>query len=175
MDFVFDEEDKKVPTRTRKRGFSGPTIVETPLKKASRQRVPTSAMDVDFGRPVERHRRKAPAKVSYLGGTNRKFSKKINFKFNLVTLVWLAFFALSLRLVFMDRGVIDFYEKESLIAEKQLELLSVEKDNIDLVNEIEKIKVNPSYQKMLAREHLGVIAKDEYLILFSKEGPSPSI
>ena len=170
MDFIFEDDNRIVPSKKRKRGLSSPTIVDNPTKKATRQRVATSSMDVDFERPIERRRRKAPAKVGYLkGGASRfislpKFS--FNFTLSLYSLGWILFFLLCLRLVLMDRGVIDYYEKENLIKAKQVQLHQVEQENIAIVEEIDKIKSVPSYQKMLAREHLGVIAKYEYLILF---------
>ena len=174
MDFVFDDEDRIVTSKQRKRGLSSPTIVENPSKKVTRRRVATNSMEVDFERPVERRRRQAPGKVDYL--KSKKAALKIpRPSLSLNSIGWMVFALLCARLVFMDRGVIDFYAKEDLIKEKQAELLRVEQENIHIVGEIEKIKSVPSYQKKLAREHLGVIAKDEYLILFSKEGKTPSI
>lgn len=177
MDFDFEttERNRQVPSKTRKRGLTGPTIVEAPIKKSgTRSRVPTSAMDVDFAKPIERHRRKAPGKVSYLKSSGLS-SLKISFKFGVTSSVWLLFVFFLLRLVFMERGVIDYYKKENHILEKKKELTSIETENIELVEEIEKIQTSPSYQKKLAREHLGVIAQDEYLILFSRDSKTPSI
>jgi cell division protein FtsB len=44
-------------------------------------------------------------------------------------------------------------------------------ENKDLKTEITKIQLDRNYQKQLAKEHLGVIAADEFLILFAGENP----
>lgn len=178
MDFTFDDDQPSNPPvvkSTRKRGLTSPTIVEPPVKKnVVRQRVPTSAMDVDFDRPVERNRKKVPGKVTYMGPvksakSSLNFRRMFDIEINLSTIGWLSFGLLLLRLLFMERGVVDFYKYADLIKQRQMELKMVEQDNIALVEEIERIKTNPSHQKSLAREHLGVIARDEYLVLFSQE------
>lgn len=80
-----------------------------------------------------------------------------------------------LRLFFMERGVIDFYQKKLEISDIRQEIIRLTQDNIALQNEIKKIKYDSSYQKKMARQHLGVIARDEYLILFAEESAEKSI
>ena len=72
-----------------------------------------------------------------------------------------------LRLVFSGGGIIDYYDKKEVLEKRQAGLVRLKKENADLVKEIELIKKSPSYQKKIVRQHLGHIAKDEYLILFS--------
>lgn len=85
----------------------------------------------------------------------------------LVRGIWIFCAFLLLRLVFSRGGILDYYEKKSLLARKIASLERVRSENKELVAEIEKIKNDSSYQKKIVRKHLGHIAKDEYLVLFS--------
>lgn len=82
---------------------------------------------------------------------------------------WLVISILSLRLIFMDRGVWDYFVSESNLDQMKVELKNLQNENRDLVTEIGKIKFDKSYQKFLAKEHLGVIAGNEFLVLFAGE------
>jgi cell division protein FtsB len=103
--------------------------------------------------------------------------KNTKLKKNLLAKVgWSVVGLLVLRLIFMDRGVWDYFATEGLIKEKQEELSSIQKENKDLKTEISRIEVDKNYQRQLAKEHLGVIAADEFLVLFAGEsdGQKPS-
>lgn len=76
---------------------------------------------------------------------------------------------LFFRLIFADNGVVDFYKKKDLIENRLSKLERLKKENEKTLFEIEQMEANRSYQKKMARKHLGVIARDEYLILFAKE------
>lgn len=96
--------------------------------------------------------------------------KKEKLKKNLLAKVgWAVVGMLVLRLIFMDRGVWDYFATEGVIREKQDELQSIRTENKELKTEISRIQVDKNYQKQLAKEHLGVIAVDEFLILFAGE------
>jgi cell division protein FtsB len=82
---------------------------------------------------------------------------------------WAVVGVLVLRLVAMDRGVWDYFSTESEINKKRSELKSIQLENQDLKAEISRIQLDRNYQKQLAKEHLGVIAADEFLILFAGE------
>lgn len=84
---------------------------------------------------------------------------------------WLTVGVLILRLVSMDRGVWDYFSTEAVIKEKRNELKSLQVENKELKTEISRIQLDRNYQKQLAKEHLGVIATDEFLILFAGELP----
>lgn len=100
--------------------------------------------------------------------------KKEKLKKNLLSKVgWALVGILVLRLIFMDRGVWDYFATEGVIKEKKEELAAVRKENADLKTEITKIQADKNYQKQLAKEHLGVIAVDEFLILFAGESSEP--
>lgn len=96
------------------------------------------------------------------------------FKKNLLAKIgWSVIGLLVLRLICMDRGVWDYFATESDIREKQNELKAIQVENRDLKKEISRIQLDKNYQRQLAKEHLGVIAVDEFLILFAGESPEP--
>lgn len=106
--------------------------------------------------------RKRPAR------TNTKKSSKL--KKNLLAKVgWSVIGLLVLRLICMDRGVWDYFATEGEIREKQNELKTLHTENKDLQTEIGRIQLDKNYQRQLAKEHLGVIAADEFLVLFAGE------
>jgi cell division protein FtsB len=74
-----------------------------------------------------------------------------------------------LRLIFMERGVIDYLGMSGRIQESEQELARVKTENTEIEGEIRRISLDKSYQRQLAKEHLGVIAADEFLILFAGE------
>lgn len=90
----------------------------------------------------------------------------------LITCGWLLCFILLVRLIFADRGMIHYYSQENFIRQKIHQNQLTRKDNLALAKEIKKITRDPVHQRKLARQHLGMIAKDEYLIVFPKENPS---
>jgi cell division protein FtsB len=105
---------------------------------------------------------KRPARV-----TPKKATKS---KKNLLPKIgWSVIGLLVLRLIFMDRGVWDYFSTESAIRDKNNELYSIQKENKELKAEISRIQVDKNYQRQLAKEHLGVIGVDEFLILFAGE------
>ena len=102
--------------------------------------------------------------------TASKTKKKTKLQKNLLTKVgWSVIGLLVLRLICMDRGVWDYFATENSIKNKKQELSEIHKENIDLKGEIARIQVDKNFQRQLAKEHLGVIAADEFLILFAGE------
>lgn len=90
-------------------------------------------------------------------------------------LFW-AFIAMTvLRLFFMERGIWDFYQNKLSIEGINQEITLLKRENSSLRGEIKKVRYDRHYQKQMARQHLGVIARDEYLILFAKERAEKSI
>ena len=73
------------------------------------------------------------------------------------------------RLIFAGGGVLNYYSQERLIQRKIYQNQLVKKENVQLLQEITMIDEDPVHQRKLVRKHLGVIAKDEYLILFARE------
>jgi cell division protein FtsB len=107
--------------------------------------------------------------------SNSGTKKNTKNKKNLLTRAgWTVVGLLVLRLICMDRGVWDYFATESDIKEKQGELKSIRNENKALKTEISRIQLDKNYQRHLAKDHLGVIAGDEFLILFAGETPENS-
>lgn len=146
------------------------------------------ADDSEFVTALRKAPRKAPANVSYntrtsvpvrttkravtkTGTRKRSVSSKASQRGHdiLVKAAWAFCGFLLLRLIFSAGGVIDFYDSKSTLNNKMRELNNIKKENVELAHEIERIKKDSRYQKKLVRDHLGFIARDEFLILFQKE------
>ncbi len=81
---------------------------------------------------------------------------------------WMFCAFLIARLVFSDGGIVEYFDKKEVYDQKVHELEITKQENSQLMLELESIKTDGKYQKKLVRDHLGYIAKDEYLVLFSK-------
>lgn len=107
--------------------------------------------------------------------TSTSTKKKTKTKKNVLARVgWAVVGLLVLRLITMDRGVWDYFSTESEIRHKREELKMIQNENQELKAEISRIQLDRNYQKQLAKEHLGVIAADEFLILFAGESATSS-
>lgn len=161
------EQEEDIFTKQQKRS----------ARRTSRRTLPNNFSDIEFNEPAKRARKKTTGpKVNYVKSvkkTKRKSTKK--FEWSWTKLGWMCCGLMVLRLVFMESGIVDYQAMNQTLVEKERTLLMVRQDNVDLINEIHKIKTSPSYQKKLARDHLGYIAKDEYLILFSRDSAISSI
>jgi cell division protein FtsB len=80
-----------------------------------------------------------------------------------------AFFCLFLvyQLVFSVNGIIDFYKMERLLASKKQELSEITVSIDNLREEIHLLKNDLKHQKKVAKQELGVLSKDEFLVLFA--------
>ena len=83
--------------------------------------------------------------------------------------IWVFCAILLLRLIFSDGGVQDYYAKKDVLQGRFDELARIEGENKVLLKEIALLKKDPQYQKKVVRDHLGYIARDEYLILFPEQ------
>ena len=107
--------------------------------------------------------------------THSSTKKKVKPKKNLLTKAgWSLIGLLVARLICMDRGVWDYVATERAITEKKDELQSIREENKSLKTEITRIQLDKNYQRHLAKDHLGVIAADEFLILFAGESSETS-
>ena len=88
--------------------------------------------------------------------------------------VWFVVALLSLRLISMDSGVYDHIRMGQVLSAKANELKMIKTENKEISLEIQKILYDNSYQKNLAKEHLGVISKDEFVILFAADSVGTS-
>ena len=111
-----------------------------------------------------------PARISNRAQKKPKVRKNI-----LAKIGWSVIGLLVLRLICMDRGVWDYFTTEGSIKENKSELRAIQEENKSLRTEIVKIQSDKNYQRQLAKEHLGVIAVDEFLILFAGETPEVEV
>ncbi|MCO4754011.1 MAG: septum formation initiator family protein [Bacteriovoracaceae bacterium] len=186
MEFIFeDTEENSIRTPFSAKSTSDDTpmwsspaqSVQAQAPAVRRKSVPTNTAEVEIAKPAKRRKRKS-ADVNYLKNVKtpkKKQRQKEKFNWTWNKAGWLVCFCVFLRLIFMDRGVSHYYQMQDTLESKKVELELIKEENAELVKEIHEIKVNPSYQKKVAREHLGVIAQDEYLILFAKDRSSLSI
>ncbi|MBD65012.1 MAG: hypothetical protein CME62_07380 [Halobacteriovoraceae bacterium] len=162
---------------------SSRTQSRTSSSSAARKNVATSYDDIEFVDPrTTRNRKAVGAKVSYIEEVKKPKKSKRKRKsaaksknysgffknWTWSKLAWTFSAALLVRLVFMEGGVIDFHQMDSVLIEKKAYLEQLKSENKSLALEIKKMRTSPQYQKKIARDHLGVIAKDEYLVLFGK-------
>lgn len=160
MEFVFDENFNHEESFRDKPQSS--TYVTN-----RRRSVATNFEDVEFNPPIRTSRRSQP-RVGYI---NTVALPKRWFKIKKLTwnkVAWIFAGSLLLRLIFMESGILDYQNMNHVMEEKAKVLVSLRQENADLLKEIKKIKTSSSYQKKMARDHLGVIAPDEYLIVFSR-------
>ena len=157
MEFVFDKnfDDTQEDTYYR----------------SPRRSVATSFDEVEFNPPARPKRRRTKAKSTkpkYIGTTARERKWYHLGRMSWSKAAWMVAGVLMLRLVFMDNGIIDYHNMQETIADKENLLVELRTENANLVKEIKKIRTSSAYQKKMAREHLGVIAPNEYLVVFSK-------
>lgn len=152
-------------TQTKDHDFSfNHDLTIPPSRRNSLEDEPIEYLERDEASPKRHSRVRVSTKNS------RKISPKVktrakNSFLSKASLVILG--SLVLRLIFMDRGVWDYFSTEALIKSKEQDYRSILRENQKIEKEIVKIKTDSNYQKHLAKEHLGVIASDEFLILFA--------
>jgi cell division protein FtsB len=186
LEFVFEDKNTQ--------GFSQPAShAAEPMQMSSNNNLFGSPMTNPIGQtPSRRSRRSLPETVDDIGitGTRRKRATKktssqkvkyvkapskrksnsgAKFVWTWQKLWWMVALVTFTRLLFMENGVIDYYSLENTIKENQNKLALIKKDNTQIVAEIHKIQTSPKHQRKVARDHLGVIAANEYLVLFSED------
>lgn len=190
MEFFFDDQEQSSLSNSRKSSgnlfgqdhyFSTnrtpkqsivPSEISRPREGSlvTRKSVVVSPSEVEFidgPKPRKSLVRKQNPALTY----SRK-KRKLGHFFKELTLGkvgWIICVLLTLRLVFMERGIIDYYRQEGVLQDQKRNLEMLYTENVNLNTEIHQIKTNEAYQKKMARDHLGVIAKDEFLILFAKD------
>lgn len=156
---------------------------------------PTIAQDADqirFSSSLREGPRKPPAPVSYSKRSTAvvkakprartakpkrrsNLSKPLNVNDTVVKAFWVICGVLVLRLIFSQGGVTDYYDQREVLNQRSYEKARIEKENQDLLTEIDLIKSDSSHQKKLVRDHLGFIAVDEFLILFAKDSKATAL
>jgi cell division protein FtsB len=149
-----------VETKSTRRSIGHPDMTDMiDHRESSLGDTEIEYLDEEEDEEVERRpsTRSAPKK-------NAKTKKNL-----LPKIAWSVVGLLVLRLICMDRGVWDYFATEGDVREKQGELKSYQDENKSLKTEISRIQLDKNYQRHLAKDHLGVIAADEFLILFAGE------
>ncbi len=90
---------------------------------------------------------------------------KSNFLNYVLKGIWIFSVVLLLRLIFADRGVLEYYFRRQKVQEKLNILDNQVQVNKKLKKEIERIQKDVTFQKSLVRNHLGFIADDEFIIV----------
>lgn len=171
MEFIFDQSRSGAGTIS-----NSPAIddfkTNSPIRRAAARKPVQSIEDIEISGTRSPRRRKSLSSkppVKYATKSKRAKAKSQGFEMSWTKFGWMICGCLMLRLVFMESGVIDFYKMENSILKNQQSLILVKEENQDLLNEIRKIKTSPKYQRKVAREHLGVISPNEYLVIFGKD------
>jgi cell division protein FtsB len=84
-----------------------------------------------------------------------------------LNLLWGFILFSAIRLLFSDRGVVEYYSRMNVLKDHEFEMSRLKKENTHLNEEIYKLNHDVDFQQKIVREHLGLMAKDELLILFS--------
>jgi len=85
--------------------------------------------------------------------------------------IWFIFLLLSLFLFFIiwgDQGFIELNELQSEYQQLHHHSQSLEQENVDLHQLIERLKHDPKYVERIARTELGMIRDNEKIIKFSR-------
>lgn len=165
----FDDEVISTP--------SAPQIVDT-KDGATRKRVGKAGMN-EFTLPARQSSRSKTHEIEYAPARKKNKVRKSTSIFNEMPtwkkVMWGMYALMILRLIFMQGGLLDFYYMEQALNEKQSEIAMLQAENESIADDIEKLRTDRNFQKKTARENLGVIAEDEYLVVFAREVEGKSI
>lgn len=148
---------------------SGASPISQPSRR-SRRSLPDTVEDIGItGTRRKRATKKAASpKVKYVKAPSKRRAKgEARFNWTWQKFWWMVAIATFTRLLFMESGVFDYYHLENTIKENHNKLALIQKENREIVSEIHKIQTSPKYQRKMARDHLGVISSNEYLVIFS--------
>lgn len=96
-------------------------------------------------------------------GRNKVAQKKFKWSWDLS--IGVIFLVIGINLFFTSGGILELIESKVQIQNGEKYLSQLEKENRELKDEINKLNHSVKYQKKVAREHLGAIAEDEFLII----------
>lgn len=145
------QEERKMPR-------AGESSFATPINEAG-----TSKMKPKYSlmaRTTQKVAGTTPSKVRRL-----KRNREQQILLYLERGAWVFCGVLFLRLLFSDRGIVDYYSRKTMLNTRSSDYMAVNVENEDLINEISLLKENRVYQKKVIRSNLGFIASDEFLIL----------
>ncbi|MCY4524145.1 MAG: septum formation initiator family protein [Halobacteriovoraceae bacterium] len=152
--------------------FSGPMSPPSPLPRPinpspSPFSNPASSPS-PFGRPPS-------SPINNWQKRTNTIPKKHGWFYKIITKIgWGVCLFLLIRLIFAERGMIDYYGRKKILTERNNILYRLKEDNKNIIKEIRKIKMDENFKKKIVRDRLGFISADEFLILFQKDSASPS-
>ena len=76
---------------------------------------------------------------------------------------------LLFRLIWSDQGVFAYLELKSRYEVLQSKIDKVDKESLDLSQEIRRLKSDKTYQEKVVRERMNFVKKDEILYIFPDE------
>jgi cell division protein FtsB len=82
----------------------------------------------------------------------------------LLSAVLLVIFCMALLIVFGDHGVTDLYQLKSRRDQLRQVNQTFALENIRLINQMDRLKNDPTYIETIARDELGLIGKDEIIL-----------
>jgi cell division protein FtsB len=136
----------------------------------SRSRIRVGRVDdKEFIEP-EKSKKKSSKKKSELTFSWKSFKSFSKLTWFLTIILFLGI----VRLFLMDQGVVNYLQKKGSLNERLALIDQIKQENISLMKEIKRANEDIRYQKNLAREQLGVISAEEYLILFAPKKLTPS-
>lgn len=149
----------------------GSEETSTSAFSSRRTGVATKPEDVEIiERPARKKSRLLESTDDYIPTSARKITtSKFKKWLNLETLGYLFIAFISFRLLFADRGVLDYWRRHTTLSERMQYHQSILKENKQLQTEISRIEKDESYQKQLVRDLLGFIGNGETLIVFAGE------
>jgi cell division protein FtsB len=145
----------------------------------SRVSVATPNTETQFVRPkrtsstIKKNTLKYPVKKTSTAKRKRIQKKKVKNAW-IMKASWILLSFIVLRLVFAERGVLDYFAMQDLIQHKLNLIEETKVENQALVKEMQQIKTSSHHQKKLVREKLGFISGDEYLVIFSEDSDPAS-
>lgn len=76
---------------------------------------------------------------------------------------------LMFRLIWSDQGIFAYLELKSRYEVLQSKIDNVDKESLDLSQEIRRLKSDKAYQEKIVRERMNFVRKDEILYIFPDE------
>jgi cell division protein FtsB len=87
----------------------------------------------------------------------------------LVALLVIINLFLLFRLIWSDQGVFAYLELKSRYEVLQSRIDTVDSDNLDMSQEIRRLKSDKAYQERIVRERMNFVKQDEILYIFPDE------
>ena len=94
------------------------------------------------------------------------FNRFSDYHFSITFILKVSCITLFIKLIFSGRGLIDYYEMNQVILAQQEEIKLLEIEYQQYHSEIERLRKDKKYQKQIVKRELGVLGKDEYLLIF---------